>query len=107
MYEYTLKRTLKRTLRRFTYDDNFMLGTAQSNMPMHQADACMLHKGIATSPGHAMQDSVDLISVQLHGSPFTDAEDVLPTCYRCGSSNPLVNAQVVPPAGLVCVLLSK
>jgi hypothetical protein len=32
--------------------------------------------------------------VQLRGSPFTDAEEVLPTCYRCGSSNPLVNAQV-------------
>lgn len=44
--------------------------------------------------GCGMQDSVELMSVQLHGSPFTDAEDVLPTCYRCGSSNPLVNPQV-------------
>ncbi|KAL3157460.1 hypothetical protein ABBQ32_011927 [Trebouxia sp. C0010 RCD-2024] len=41
----------------------------------------------------AWQDSVELLSVQLHGCPFTDAEGVLPTCYRCGSSNPLVNAQ--------------
>ncbi|KAL0036626.1 hypothetical protein WJX79_003303 [Trebouxia sp. C0005] len=39
------------------------------------------------------QDSIDLAAVQLRGSPFTDAEEVLPTCYRCGSSNPLVNAQ--------------
>ncbi|KAL0031263.1 hypothetical protein WJX77_012099 [Trebouxia sp. C0004] len=39
------------------------------------------------------QDSIDLAGVQLRGSPFTDAEEVLPTCYRCGSSNPLVNAQ--------------
>ena len=69
-------------------------------MLMHQSDACILHKDKAIAPGHAMQDSVDLISVQLHGSPFTDAEDVLPTCYRCGSSNPLVNAQVSPPASL-------
>ena len=54
-----------------------------------------------------MQDSVDLISVQLHGSPFTDAEDVLPTCYRCGSSNPLVNAQVSPPASLFSCAAAK
>ena len=41
-----------------------------------------------------LQDAVDLASMQLRGSPFTDAEELLPTCYRCGSSNPLVNAQV-------------
>ena len=88
----------------FTYDAHF--GTAQP-MPVHGFDSCILHLGKASLPGHVVQDSVDLISVQLHGSAFTDAEDVLPTCYRCGSSNPLVNAQVSSPAGLSLVLLPK
>ena len=54
-----------------------------------------------------MQESVELASVQLRGSPFTDGEDVLPTCYRCGSSNPPVNMQVSRTVSNTCRLLRK
>ena len=48
------------------------------------------------------QDSLDLASMYLHSRPLSDSEDLLPTCYRCGSSNPLVNPQVL--SLLTCTL---
>lgn len=49
-----------------------------------------------------IQDSLDLASMYLHSRPLSDSEDLLPTCYRCGSSNPLVNPQVL--SLLTCTL---
>lgn len=92
------------TVNHVTCDDVCMTGVAHTRISYCQLYVCMLRIFIAELPGCAMQDSVDLLSVQLHGSPFTDAEEVLPTCYRCGSSNPLVNAQVSLPAGTSHVL---
>ena len=41
-----------------------------------------------------LQEPLDLASMFLHSKPLSDAEDLLPTCYRCGSNNPLINPQV-------------
>ena len=30
----------------------------------------------------------------VRSKPFTDAEELLPVCFRCGASNPLLNPQV-------------
>jgi len=44
------------------------------------------------------QDQVDLACVITRSKPFSDKEDLLPVCYRCGTVNPLVNSQ-----GDICI----
>ncbi|KAI8463130.1 MAG: intraflagellar transport protein [Monoraphidium minutum] len=39
------------------------------------------------------QADVDLQSLAVRGRPFADAEELVPTCHRCGATNPIVNAQ--------------
>lgn len=39
------------------------------------------------------QDTVDLGSLVIKPKPFHDHEDLLPMCYRCSSTNPLLNLQ--------------
>ncbi|XP_041457748.1 intraflagellar transport protein 122 homolog isoform X2 [Lytechinus variegatus] len=39
------------------------------------------------------QESIDLGSITIRSKPFHDAEDVLPMCYRCSTTNPLLNNQ--------------
>jgi intraflagellar transport protein 122 len=36
-------------------------------------------------------DQIDLASVTIRARPFSDREDLLPVCYRCSSTNPLLN----------------
>jgi|Transcript_6974 intraflagellar transport protein 122 len=38
-----------------------------------------------------MIDSLDLQSVVIRSKPFEDTEDMLPICYRCSFTNPLLN----------------
>lgn len=40
-----------------------------------------------------MQAEVDLQSILVRSKPFSDSEDLLPVCYRCSTSNPLLNTQ--------------
>jgi len=44
------------------------------------------------------QDQIDLACVITRSKPFSDKEELLPVCYRCGTLNPLVNSQ-----GDVCI----
>lgn len=37
------------------------------------------------------QESVDLGSIMIRSKPFHDTEDLLPMCYRCSTTNPLLN----------------
>ncbi|XP_035207388.1 intraflagellar transport protein 122 homolog [Stegodyphus dumicola] len=37
------------------------------------------------------RDSLEIATMHVHAKPFTDAEEVLPMCYRCSTSNPLIN----------------
>ncbi|XP_013396252.1 intraflagellar transport protein 122 homolog isoform X2 [Lingula anatina] len=37
------------------------------------------------------QESIDLGSVTIRSKPFHDAEELLPMCYRCSTTNPLLN----------------
>jgi intraflagellar transport protein 122 len=39
----------------------------------------------------AWQAAVDLACVVTRAKPFSDAEDLLPLCYRCSTTNPLVS----------------
>ncbi|KAG1660681.1 Intraflagellar transport protein 122 [Nymphon striatum] len=43
-------------------------------------------------PQH-FQNSVDLGSLTVRSKPFNDYEEVLPLCYRCSTTNPLLNSQ--------------
>ena len=37
------------------------------------------------------QEQVDVFSLSIRGRPFTDPEDLLPSCFRCQTTNPLLN----------------
>lgn len=37
---------------------------------------------------------VDLRTVLIRAKPFLDREDLLPVCYRCGTTNPLISNRV-------------
>nr|XP_026691357.1 intraflagellar transport protein 122 homolog [Ciona intestinalis] len=39
------------------------------------------------------QDLIDLGSVTIRSKPYHDNEDLQPMCYRCSTTNPLLNAQ--------------
>lgn len=39
------------------------------------------------------QAEVELQSVLVRAQPFADEEELLPVCYRCGTTNPLLNTQ--------------
>jgi len=39
----------------------------------------------------AWQDQVDLFALSIRSRPFNDAEELLPSCYRCQTVNPLLN----------------
>eukprot|EP01061_Rhynchopus_euleeides_P016277 TRINITY_DN27556_c0_g1_i1.p1 TRINITY_DN27556_c0_g1~~TRINITY_DN27556_c0_g1_i1.p1 ORF type:complete len:1234 (+),score=571.29 TRINITY_DN27556_c0_g1_i1:232-3933(+) len=43
-------------------------------------------------PNHLI-DQLDIAAIQIRSKPFTDKEDVLPMCYRCSFTNPLLNDQ--------------
>jgi len=45
-----------------------------------------------------LQETIDLGSVTIRAKPFQDKEDLLPMCYRCSTTNPLLNS-----AGNQCV----
>jgi intraflagellar transport protein 122 len=40
-----------------------------------------------------MQEAVDVGSLTIRAKPFHDADDLLPMCYRCSTTNPLLNSQ--------------
>ncbi|KAL1466538.1 hypothetical protein MTO96_042660, partial [Rhipicephalus appendiculatus] len=44
------------------------------------------------------RDTLDLAALTVRSKPFSDAQDLLPLCYRCSSTNPLIN-----PRGRCCV----
>lgn len=44
------------------------------------------------------QEAIDLGAVTVRCKPYSDAEDLLPLCYRCSTTNPLLNNQ-----GNLCV----
>jgi intraflagellar transport protein 122 len=46
----------------------------------------------------AWQSQVDLACVVTRSKPFSDAEDLLPLCFRCSTTNPLVSGK-----GDVCI----
>ncbi|ELU12491.1 hypothetical protein CAPTEDRAFT_164190 [Capitella teleta] len=39
------------------------------------------------------QEAIDLGSITIRSKPFHDGEDMLPMCYRCSTTNPLLNNQ--------------
>jgi intraflagellar transport protein 122 len=41
----------------------------------------------------SFQDTVDTGSVTIRSKPFHDREELLPMCYRCSTTNPLINIQ--------------
>ncbi|WAR26649.1 IF122-like protein [Mya arenaria] len=55
----------------------------------------------AKVPGR-FQEAVDLGSIQIRSKPFLDGEELLPMCYRCSTTNPLLN-----PGGGKCVNCSQ
>lgn len=48
----------------------------------------------------AWTDQIDLAVMTIQSKPYSDKEDLLPACYRCSSSNPLVTST---PIGDVCI----
>mmetsp|Transcript_3049 Transcript_3049/g.4655 ORF Transcript_3049/g.4655 Transcript_3049/m.4655 type:complete len:1198 (+) Transcript_3049:84-3677(+) len=46
----------------------------------------------------AWADQIDLATITIRSKPFSDKEDLLPVCYRCSTTNPLVNN-----AGDICI----
>jgi len=40
-----------------------------------------------------VQQEVDLQSILVRSKPFSDTEDLQPVCYRCSTTNPLLNTQ--------------
>ncbi|XP_065829391.1 intraflagellar transport protein 122 homolog [Oscarella lobularis] len=40
----------------------------------------------------AFQETVDLGSITIRSKPFHDKEELLPVCYRCSTTNPLLNS---------------
>ncbi|PAV77093.1 hypothetical protein WR25_12873 [Diploscapter pachys] len=38
-----------------------------------------------------LQRSVDIMTITIRAKPFTDSEDLLPMCYRCGLNNPMTS----------------
>lgn len=39
------------------------------------------------------KDQIDVACLTIRTKPFTDKEELLPVCYRCSTSNPLLNTQ--------------
>ncbi|XP_049276160.1 LOW QUALITY PROTEIN: intraflagellar transport protein 122 homolog [Rhipicephalus sanguineus] len=48
------------------------------------------------------RDTLDLAALTVRSKPFSDAQDLLPLCYRCSSTNPLINQR-----GRCCVNCSQ
>jgi intraflagellar transport protein 122 len=46
----------------------------------------------------ALEASVDLLIIQAKADPFEDNHELQPHCYRCSTTNPLVN-----PRGNTCI----
>ena len=44
----------------------------------------------------AVQSDVDVATLKAKGLPLTDAEELLPVCFRCGATNNLAGYQVKP-----------
>ena len=38
-----------------------------------------------------LQRSVDIMTITIRAKPFTDSEELLPMCYRCGLNNPMTS----------------
>jgi hypothetical protein len=53
--------------------------------------------GMVLAP--AVQEEVELSSLLIRCMPMVDAEELLPLCYRCQATNPLLNTQVSGSAG--------
>jgi hypothetical protein len=53
--------------------------------------ACLL-QALALPPAVAAE--VDMATLVLCAQPFTDADALLPICYRCQATNALLNTQV-------------
>lgn len=43
----------------------------------------------------AWREQIDFASVTIRSLPFSDKEQLLPVCYRCGTTNPLISANCV------------
>jgi len=37
-------------------------------------------------------DQIDMSMMTIQAKPYSDKEDLLPACYRCGATNPLINS---------------
>lgn len=50
----------------------------------------------------AWRDAVELSILRVQSKPFSDRDDLVPVCYRCGAANPMLtvtpNALACPPA---------
>ena len=67
--------------------------------PLSQTPAFFLRQTLMLPV--AWQAEVDLQSILVRSRPFSDAEELLPVCYRCSTTNPLLNTQA-RHAELVC-----
>lgn len=54
---------------------------------------CPKHTNTTTTTHAALQSEVDLASVVIRSKPFSDKEELLPVCWRCSTTNPLLNTQ--------------
>jgi intraflagellar transport protein 122 len=43
------------------------------------------------------QNDIDLAIILVRAQPFSDREDLLPVCWRCGTTNAMLNPQVRAP----------
>eukprot|EP00937_MAST-01D_sp_MAST-1D-sp2_P001092 g1092.t1 len=42
-------------------------------------------------------NEIDLDVMMLHAKPFSDRQELMPVCFRCGTTNPLLNSNTATP----------
>lgn len=47
----------------------------------------------------AWRDAIELSILRVQSKPFSDRDDLVPVCYRCGAANPMLT---VTPTALAC-----
>lgn len=71
----------------------FVLGKRAGEMGAYKLARFAYQKMQALVLPPAWQEEVDLASISVRSKPFADKEELLPVCYRCSATNPLLNPQ--------------
>ncbi|GMH36992.1 hypothetical protein BSKO_04865 [Bryopsis sp. KO-2023] len=75
-----------------------VLATSAKDMGAYKLARMAYHRLQTLRIPPSWQKDLDLQTVCIRAKPFMDQEDLLPICYRCGTTNPLLNTQ-----GDICV----